>query len=324
MSKIWQEAKLDPEAEAMLNSAAEIIGPRKGPVGTDPLAGIEQADAAIVSAWVTWDTALFNRASRLKAISRTGIGYDNIVVPDATACGVCVLNTPEAPTESTAEFTIALMLCLARKLSLAERRFRTEGWVNATELIGVDLAEKTLGLAGLGRIGTRVAEVARALRMKVIAYDPAITAETARARGAERVPDLQTLLAASDVISLHLPLTPQNRGLIGARELAQMKRGAMLINAARGPILVEADLLAALKSGHLGGAALDVWEPEPARADNPLLKLDNVVAAPHIAAATVEGRRRSHLTAAADVLQLLRGQRPANLVNPEVWTARRP
>jgi D-3-phosphoglycerate dehydrogenase len=323
MLKIWLEAKLDPEAEAMLAAAGEIIGPRKGPVGPDPQAGIEQADAAILGPRVAWNTALFTRAARLQAVARTGIGYDNVVVPDATACGVCVLNTPEAPTESTAEFTITLMLCLARKLSLADRRFRAEGWVEATELIGFDLAEKTLGLVGLGRIGTRVAEIARALRMKVLAFDPVITAATARERGAELVPDLATLLAAADVVSLHVPLTVANRGLIDAPALARMKKGALLINAARGPIVAESALVAALQSGHLGGAAVDVWEPEPARADNPLLRFDNVVAAPHIAAATVEGRRRSHLTAVGETLKVLRGERPVYLVNPEVWAWRR-
>jgi D-3-phosphoglycerate dehydrogenase len=323
MYKIWQEAKLDPEAEALLAAAAEIIGPRKGPVGPDPQAGIEQADAAILGARVIWNTALFTRAARLQVVARTGIGYDNVLVPEATASGVCVLNTPEAPTESTAEFTITLMLGLARKLALADRRFRAEGWVEPTELIGVDLAEKTLGLVGLGRIGSRVAEIARALRMKVIAYDPVITAATARERGAELVPDLPALLAAADVVSLHVPLTASNRGLIGAKEMAQMKKGAFLINAARGPIVVESALVAALQSGHLGGAGIDVWEPEPLPPGNPLLRLDNVVAAPHIAAATVEGRRRSHLTAVAETLKVLRGERPVYLVNPEVWGRRR-
>jgi len=321
--KIWQEAGLDPEAEAILARAAELIGPRRATDSTDAQAGIEWADGAIVGAWVTWNAALFSRASRLKVVTRTGIGYDNVSAAEATACGVCVLNTPDAPTESTAEFTIALMLCLARKLSLAERRFRAEGWVSALELVGFDLAGKTLGLAGLGRIGTRVAEIARALRMRVIGCDPIITAETAKARGAELVPDLPSLLSASDVVSLHLPLSPQNRGLIGTRELALMKRGAVLINAARGPIVDQSALLTALQSGQLAGAALDVWDPEPAQADNPFLKLDNVVASPHIAAATVEGRRRSHLAAAETTLMVLRDERPDNLVNPEVWERRR-
>jgi len=321
--QFWLEVRLAPEAETLLGRETQIIGPWKGPVGPDLMAEIESANAAIIGARVKWDTALFTRASRLKALSRPGIGYDNVSIADATACGVCVLNTPEAPTESTAEFTIGLMLNLARKLGLAERRFRLEGWVGETEFIGVDLAGRTLGLVGLGRIGARVATIARALGMRVIAYDPAVPSEIVALRGAEPVPDLPALLLASDVVSLHIPLNAKTRGLIGPREFALMKPGAMLINAARGPIVVEEALLAALKGGRLRGAAIDVWEEEPTRPDNPLLKMDNLVPTPHIAAATIEGRLRSHMTAAESALMVLRGERPENLVNPEVWNRRR-
>ena len=322
MSRILLEQKLIADAEAYLRQNAELIGP--GAIaGADVAAGLETADAVIAGAWVAWDAARFKLAGRIKAIARTGIGYDNVDVPAATAAGVCVINTPDAPTESTAEFTITLMLAVARKLPLADRRYRSEGWVKAGELLGVDLAEKTLGLAGLGRIGARVAEIARALRMKVIAYDPMMTPEQIRARGAEPAADLPALLAAADVVSLHLPLVAQTRGLIGAKELALMKRGGILINAARGPIVVESALYDALKSGHLRGAGLDVWEKEPTAPGNPLLTLDNVVAAPHIAAATEEGWRRSHVMAAKCTLMVLNGEKPTFFVNPEVWEKRR-
>lgn len=328
--RIWLEMKLVDEARAVLEGAAEPIGPG---AGADSGAsrheaavtanGIEAAEAVIAGPRVLWDAARFECARRVKVVARTGIGFDNIDLAAATAAGVCVTNTPDAPTESTAEFTVGLMLCLARRLCVADRRFRTEGWLDASELLGVELAGKTLGLVGFGRIGSRVAEIALALRMKIIAHDPLADAAVARGRGVEIAGELSDMLAVADIVSLHIPLTPRTRGLIGAGEFARMKRGAMLINAARGPIVVEAALLDALKSGHLAGAAVDVWDPEPALPDNPLLRLDNVVAMPHIASATSEGRRRNHVGAVECALMVLRGARPPSLLNPEVWGMRR-
>jgi D-3-phosphoglycerate dehydrogenase len=323
MPKIWTDISLVPEAKALLAHEADLFGPGIAPVAGDPLAGIEEAAAAMTGARVRWDAALFQRARAVRIVARSGIGYDNIDLEAATAAGVCATNTPESPTEATAEFTIALLLALARKLCVADRRFRTEGWVPAPQLAGIELAGRTLGLVGLGRIGLRVAEIAVALRMTVIAYDPFVPAETVRARDIALKGDLAALLAEADVVSLHIPLTAQNRGLIGAKAIQGMKRGALLINAARGPIVVESALLAALQSGHLAGAALDVWDPEPAARDNPLLRLDNVVAAPHLAGATAEAYQRGHLGAAECVLTALRGERPKNLLNPEGWARRR-
>ena len=319
---IWAEMKLEPAAKAALEGVARVIGPG-GEQGTDPANGLAVADAVIAGPIVNWDAAQFARARKARVVARTGIGYDNIDLDAATAAGVCITNTPDAPTESTAEFTIGLLLCLARRLCLADRRFRSEGWIQPSELMGIELAGKTLALIGLGRIGSRVAEIARALRMKVVALDPVADRETSRARGVELVATLAEALAAADFISLHVPLTIQTRGLIGAREFAQMKRGAMLINAARGPVVDPSALLAALSNGHLAGAALDVWDPEPASRDNPLLRLDNVVAMPHIASATSEGRGRNHSGAVECVRAVLQGIRPASLVNPAVWNSRR-
>jgi D-3-phosphoglycerate dehydrogenase len=324
MPKIWTDISLVPDAKSLLTREAELFGPGISPGGADPLQGIEQAAAAMTGARVRWDATLLQRAKSLQIVARSGIGYDNIDVDAATACGVCVTNTPDSPTESTAEFTIALMLSAARKLSLADRRFKAEGWIAPHQFAGIELAGKTLGLVGLGRVGSRVAEIALALRMRIVACDPFVKAETVRARGIELKADLKAVLAEADIVSLHVPLTAQNRGLMGANEFKAMKRGALLINAARGPIVVESALLEALKSGHLAGAGLDVWDPEPPAAGNPLILLDNVVAAPHIAGATAEAYQRGHLGAAECVLMTLRGELPKTLVNPEVWARRRP
>jgi D-3-phosphoglycerate dehydrogenase / 2-oxoglutarate reductase len=319
MTKIWVDMELVPEARGLLAPVAALLGPGAAPLTPAAFADLPTADAAVVGSRAIWDQARFDQAGQLKVLARAGIGYDNVTVSAATDRGICVVNTPDAPTASTAEFTIALMLSLARKVCLADRRFRAEGWVPQTQLIGIELDGKTLGLVGIGRVGSRVAEVARALRMKVIAFDPGLTAETIRARGAQPAADLPALLAAADVVSLHLPLTAQTRGMMSAREIGLMKRGALLINAARGPILVERDLLTALQSGQLAGAALDVWDPEPALANNPLLKLENVVVAPHMASASADGRRRNQLGAIEGALSVLKGERPPGLVNPEVW-----
>jgi D-3-phosphoglycerate dehydrogenase len=323
MPKIWTDIKLVAEAKAALAGKAEVFGPGVAPAGSDPLQGIEEAEAALSASRVRWDAALFQRAKQLRIVARSGIGYDNIDVAAATAAGVGVTNTPESPTEATAELTIGLLLSVVRKICVADRRLRAEGWVPNSELVGTELAGRTLGLVGFGRIGQRVAEIARALRMTVIAYDPVAQAETARARGVELKPDLPAVLAQADFVSLHIPMSAENRHLIGAAELARMKRGAVLINAARGPLVVESALVAALQSGQLGGAALDVWNPEPTTLGNPLLRMDNVVATPHLGGITAEALHQGHVGAAECVLQALRGERPKNLVNPEVWARHR-
>lgn len=323
MFKIWLDVPLIAEALALLEGQAEIIGPQARPNPEDPLSELAGADGAIVSSLFPGVGETFDRAKNLKVVARVGIGYDNIEVQAATARGICVVNTPDAPTESTAEFAVTLMLATARRLKAADKHLSRGRWGRTPALMGFDLAGRTLGLVGLGRIGSRVAEIARALRMRVLAFDPYVSPERAAALGLELAPDLSTVLQAADVLSLHTPLNDQTRGLIGARELAQLKRGSILINASRGPVVVESALLDALRSGHLSGAGLDVWDPEPPHPDNPLLQLDNVVVAPHIAGFTEEGRLRSNPEAVKQALLALRGERPTSLVNPEVWERRR-
>ena len=319
MWQFWTDVVLQPEAHRLLLAGGALSEPRNRAENSDPLAGIEQADVAVVGSAFPGTADTFARAVRLRAVIRVGIGYDNVDLAAASAAGVCAVNTPEAPTESTAEFTIALLLAVARRVALADRRMRTGRTGLGPELQGTDLAGKTLGLVGCGRIGRRVAEIARAFRMSVQAFDPLLSSAP---DGIVLCPDLPALLATSDVVSLHVPLLPETRHLLNARTLALMKPGALLINAARGAVVDAAALHEALRTGRVAGAGLDVWDPEPPAPDHPLLLLDNVVAAPHIAAYTTEGRGRSHGAAVQQALMVMRGERPPALLNPAAWPPR--
>ena len=323
MFKIWIDYDLNTDLYPMLNNEAELIGPLVRANPKDPLSELEDADAVIAGSLFPGVAATFERAKKLKIVARFGIGYDSINLEDATKYGICATNTPDAPTEPTAEMTITLMLAAVKRIKMADK-FLTDGsWPDSLQFMSMDLEGKTLGIVGLGRVGGRVSEIARALRMQVIAYDPYIEEERFTKLQVQRAPDLQTVLSAADILTLHSPLNDETRGLIGATELSQLKKGAFLINAARGPIVVQSALIDALESGHLAGAGLDVWDPEPPKPDNPLLKMENVVKTPHIAARTVEGRERCAAGVVQCALTVLRGERPVNLLNPEVWDHRR-
>jgi len=316
---IWTDSEIQPDAKELLLAHATLDGlPHR-----EPLAGIESADAVIASALFPGVAATFARAARLKVVARVGIGYDNINVDEASAAGVCAVNTPDAPTESTAEFAVGLMFSLMRKIPLADHRLKTAGWKLEPALQGTDFVGKTLGIVGFGRIGRRVAEIVGGLKMRVLANDPYLPVTEITSRGVEPVADLHALLAQSDIVTVHVPLSPVTRHLIDAKALATIPRGGILINSARGGLVDPAALLEALRSGHLAGAGLDVWSPEPTEPGNQLLALENVVATPHMAAYTKEGRKRSHMAAVQQVLMVLRGERPPSLLNPEIWDRRR-
>lgn len=313
---------LHGDALARLPGCVRLAGPTVPPELAVP-GDYPEADAAIVGTRPHFDAALFAQAPRLQIIARTGIGYDNIDVAAATAAGVCVVNTPEAPTESTAEFAVALMFAVARRITVADRNGKAGVWKLAPEVMGFDLVEKTLALVGFGRIARRVAEMARGIRMQVRAYDPFVPPAVMMAAGVTPCTSLTELLDGAHVLSLHAPLGEKTRRLIGAEQLALLAPGAALINTARGPLLDETAVLAALESGRLAGAGIDVWETEPVPDGHPLFLHPRVVATPHMAAYTDEGRRRSHVAAAELVLAALRGERPTTLVNPEAWPQRR-
>jgi len=251
-------------------------------------------------------------------VGRAGIGVDNIDVPAATQRGIVVMNTPHGNSITTAEHAIALMFALAREIPAADQSTQAGKWEKA-RFMGVELFGKTLGVIGCGNIGAIVADRALGLKMKVVAYDPYLSPERAVTLGVEKV-ELDELLARADFITLHTPLTDATRDLIDAKAFARMKRGVRLINCARGGLVVEADLKAALDSGHVAGAALDVFPVEPAK-ENPLFGHPHVVATPHLGAATTEAQENVALQIAEQMADFLITGAVTNALNMPSLTA---
>ncbi len=324
MPNIWFEAKVPDEFRPRFEDVACGIAPGEQ-VAADPFYRLEEAHGVMAGGRV-YDGAAMDRAPRLLIIARTGVGYDKVDVEAATARNIAVANAPDAPTVSTAEQAVTLMMTVARNIKRVtnelDRMLASGAGKNLWgEYVALELDQKQLGLVGLGRIGGHVSGIARAIGMKVAAYDPYISAERFRQLGVEKVDSLAELLGGSDFVSLHLPLNDETFQLMNAERFAQMKAGAVFINVSRGGHVDETALAAALDRGHLFGAGLDVTDIEPPTADNPLLGRDNVVITPHVASATVVGKRRLVLHALEQVLQVLRGERPPHLINPEVWDA---
>ena len=260
------------------------------------------------------------RCPQLLMVSSAGAGYDTIDAAACTAAGVALVNQAGGNAVSVAELTIGLMLDVSRRISESDRRLRRERGFTRESVMGYEVAGKTIGLIGIGHIGTRVAALAKAFGMTVLATDPLLCDAEITKRGAQAVSRDQ-LLAVADVVSVHCPRDPDTLGMLGEAAFARMKRGAMFISTARGGIHNEAALAAALRSQHLGGAGLDVWEPEPPPLDHPLLQMPNVVATYHTAGVTHEARRNVAAIAAEQIVGMLRGERPPRLVNPSVWPA---
>ncbi|MBV9017710.1 MAG: phosphoglycerate dehydrogenase, partial [Alphaproteobacteria bacterium] len=261
---------------------------------------------------------LLAAAPGLKVIGRAGIGVDNIDVAAATERGIVVMNTPYGNSITAAEHTIAMMFALARQIPLADRSTQAGKW-EKSRFLGVELSGKTLGIIGCGNIGAIVADRALGLRMKVIAYDPFLSAERAVDLGVERV-GFDELLARADFITLHTPLTDATRNIINAAAIAKTKPGVRLINCARGGLVVEADLAAALDSGQIAGAAFDVFVEEPAR-DNPLFGHANFIATPHLGAATAEAQENVAVEIAEQIADFLLTGAVSNAVNMPSLTA---
>jgi D-3-phosphoglycerate dehydrogenase / 2-oxoglutarate reductase len=255
---------------------------------------------------------MLERAQRLKVIGRAGIGVDNVDIPAATARGVIVMNTPFGNSITTAEHAVTLMLSLARQIPEADASTRAGKW-EKNKFLGVEISGKTLGVVGCGNIGSIVADRALGMKMKVIAYDPYLSAERALDLGVEKV-ELDELLRRADFITLHTPLTEKTRNIINADSLKLMKKGTRLVNCARGGLVDEAALYDALSSGHLAGAALDVFVAEPAT-DSPLFKLPNVVCTPHLGASTSEAQENVALQIAEQMSDYLTRGAISNAVN---------
>ena len=278
----------------------------------DLAARIGDYDAIIIRSGTHLDADLIGKADRLKVIGRAGVGIDNVDLDAASKRGIVVANAPESTIVSAAEHTLGLLLALSRSIPQAHAALKEGKW-ERSRFGGHELAGKTLGLVGFGRIGRQVARLARALGMNVLAFDPYVGVERFEELGVTRVESLHDLLAQSDFASLHLTLTEDTHGLIGKEELAAAKDGIKLVNAARGELVDEAALIDALRSGKVAGAALDVFASEPY--SGPLLELDNVVVTPHLAASTEEAQDRAGVIVAEQVAAALEGRVVTNAIN---------
>ena len=265
------------------------------------------------------DQDLLRRAPNLLIVSSNGAGYDPVDVEACTEAGVLVVNQSGGNAHSVAEHALGMLLTLSKRILEADRAMRREANVSRNALIGTEAHGKTIGIVGLGNVGRRIAALCEGLLgMKVLAYDPYLTAGEMTARGGEKV-ELDELLSRSDYVSVSCPLTRESRGMIGAREFALMQSHAYFITTARGFIHDEAALLEALRNRLIAGAGLDVWAKEPPPPDHPLLKFDNVLASPHTAGVTREARANMGRIAAEQILDALDGLRPPRIINPEVW-----
>jgi phosphoglycerate dehydrogenase-like enzyme len=297
------DRELDEADLEYVAGRAEVVGP-----GEDD---VPNAVAAVVGVGHRWDAGRFARFPRLSVVSRMGIGYDNVDLGAARDAGVVVCNAPDAPTVSTAEHAVALMLAITKELpALSERA--GAGRPGKAVPTSLELDGATLGLVGLGRVGRRVAVASAAMGMRVIAYDPAIGRTPEDPAELELV-DLDSLIERSDVLSLHAPALPETHHLVGAASIARMKRGVYIINCARGSLVDQDALLAGLDGGRVAGAALDVTEPEPLPVGHPLLGRHDVIVTPHVASGTRVGRRRLFADAFDNAIAVLEG-RPASIV----------
>ena len=315
---VWFDRPAGRLQRELLDGRAQILDVR----GDDPLEGVEQAEGAIVGAAMRYDRSVYERAPRLRVIARAGIGFDNLDLDDATELGIAACNTPDGPTVSTAEHAVALIFALTKGLKESALRLEAaEGdyWARHGHL---ELAGSTLALLGLGRIGGYVARVMAAVGMEIVAYDPHAADERFADLGARRAATPSAAVADAHVVSVHAPLSDATHHLVNADLLAAMPDGVYLVNTSRGGLVDQDALLAALDAGKMRGVGLDVTEPEPLPAGHPLLGRRDVVVTPHVASATVAGRRRIFTHAVAEVMTALDGMQPPNMLNPQAWPGR--
>jgi len=275
---------------------------------------IPEFKAVVVRSQTKITAGILNAGTKLRVVGRAGVGIDNVDVGEATRRGVIVMNAPGGNTISTAEHTFSLLLCVARKIPQADAMLRSGKW-DRKHLEGVEMFNKTLGIVGMGRIGSELSRRAIAFGMRVIAYDPYLSATRARTLQVELIEELDDLLRGADFITLHTPLTPETHHLINAGRLKKMKRGVRVINCARGGLIDELALVDALQSGHVAGAALDVFETEPLPIDSPLRQVPNLVLTPHLGASTVEAQESVGLEIAQSIRAVLLEGTIRNAVN---------
>jgi D-3-phosphoglycerate dehydrogenase len=302
--KILLTDGLEENGQGILREAAQVDD-RPGISPEDLLKIIGDYDALIVRGRTKVNQAVFNAASKMKVVGRAGVGVDNIDLNAARSCQVAVVNAPIATTLAVAELTMGLMLSVVREIPRGDAGMKAGKWLKK-ELEGTELCGKTLGIIGYGRIGAAVGRRAAAFDMKVIGYDPLLPADAIRERGAEPV-TLDELFVQADIISLHIPLNDQTRGILNTAAFGKMKDGVRIVCAARGGVIDEASLLAALDSGKVAGAGLDVFATEPP-GSTPLVVHPHLICTPHIGAQTIEAQQRAAVDISNEVLAALRGE----------------
>jgi D-3-phosphoglycerate dehydrogenase len=308
---------LDKAGLRLLEAAEGITVQAAAKMSRDEvLAAIPSADALIIRSATKVDRAVLDAAPKLKLIGRAGVGVDNVDLTAATERGIIVMNAPDGNTVATAELTLGLMLALARHIPAADGSLKAGQWERKAYL-GIELRGKTLGLIGFGRVGRAVAKRAAAFEMTIIAYDPYVSQEIATPYGVQMVA-LDELYARADFISLHALVTQENYHMINAESIAKMKDGVRIINDSRGALIDEQALADAIKSGKVAGAALDVYEEEPPKPDNPLIGLPGVIHTPHLGASTLEAQDEVAVQIARQTLDALFKNEYRNVVNPEV------
>ena len=315
--KVLVAEPLAPEGVALLRAQHEV-DERSG-LSRDELCGaIPEYEALVVRSQVQVDAGLIEAGRRLIVIGRAGVGVDNVDLEAATRAGITVVNAPTGNTIAAAEHTLGLLFGLARRIAAADASVRRGEW-KRSQFTGLELRGRTLGIVGLGKIGQAIADRAVALEMTILAVDPYVSAEQAANHGVELV-DFETLLARCDAISLHVPLTRTTRGLIGTKELARMKPGALLLNVSRGGVVDEAAVAEALREGRLGGAGIDVFEQEPP-VGSPLLDAPNTILTPHLGASTAEAQVAVAEEVAEQIIEVLAGRSARYAVNAPLLTA---
>ncbi len=318
MPKVLISDDLSPRAAEIFRSRGIEVDVKVGLKPDQLRAIVAEYDGLAIRSATKVTKEVLDVATNLKVVGRAGIGVDNVDVKNATQKGVVVMNTPYGNAITTAEHAIALMFALAREIPAADRSTRASKW-EKNRFMGVELAAKTLGLIGCGNIGSIVADRALGLKMKVIAFDPFLTEDRAKAIGIEKV-ELDDLFARADFITLHAPLTDSTKNIVDSKALAKMKKGVRIINCARGGLVVEEDLKTAIESGHVAGAALDVFSVEPAK-DNPLFALEQVIATPHLGASTTEAQEKVALQIAEQMSDFLLTGAVTNALNMPSVTA---
>jgi D-3-phosphoglycerate dehydrogenase len=318
MWPFWAFARpiLEDRVEIVVEPERVYSAEELGPI----LAG---CDGALLTAFEKVPRSVIEASQpRLRVLAKYGVGIETIDLDAATEHGVIVANTPGANSLGVAEHTIALMLSILRHVPQLDRLVRTGNWNQARRYIGGDIEGSTIGMVGFGNVGQLVGKRAAALGMRVLAFDPYLSAERAALAGATKVDDLDEMLAQSDVVSLHMVVTPETTRMFNAERFARFKRGACLLNTARAQLVDQEALIDALRSGQLGGAAVDVAEPEPLGAESPLYELDNLIITPHHAGTTIRTREKTLTQAAQNLVDMLEGRLPAvGVCNPAVREA---